>query len=468
MKKHIRGMLLLSLFLIGFIPVVWFFNLHFIQTDTFCAINIKEMQSRDDIDMAIIGSSIVRDHFNVDMISEDTGLTAFNIAVPCASMQADIAAIKELYRTHSPEWTVLVLEPYNFDTVREGIEAWFKLAPYLSDPANIIDYYLNVCRDDGYYLDRLFLFRKFGAQTPMDIVKSVGLRYWPEKTYEYLRSTMDESLVYNGGGFLRHDTDQRLGDDLRYTCLREHTGYYYSLFDDSKEYLREFVRIVEENGSKPLFVIYSNHTVHGLAEPGFLDYSESLMRFSRELGVPCYDFTLSKPELLPNLDEYYYDLFHMVGEGADIFSKAYSRIFNAHVRGEDVRHLFYGSYNEYRDSIDFITNAWVTQYIPGEEWNLAWDQDEARVTQLAQSYDVFMADCNRGPKVVPEYKFMLVEEDGSETLLQDFSSETLYTSAKGELDGKVMRIYARCPGQEDDAKHWYDLSIGKAESPLIH
>ena len=129
MKKNIRSLLLLALFMLGFVLVVWFFNLHFIQTDTFCAINIKEMQSRDDIDMAIIGSSIVRDHFNVEMISEDTGLTAFNVAVPCASLQADIAVINELYRTHSPEWTVLVLEPYNFDTVREGIEAWFKLAP---------------------------------------------------------------------------------------------------------------------------------------------------------------------------------------------------------------------------------------------------------------------------------------------------------------------------------------------------
>ena len=184
--------------------------------------------------------------------------------------------------------------------------------------------------------------------------------------------------------------------------------------------------------------------------------------------MPCYDFTLSRPELLPNLDEYYYDLFHMVGEGADLFSKAYSRIFNAHVRGEDVSHLFYGSYNDYRDSIDFITNAWVTQYLPDEEWNLAWDQDKERVTQLAQSYDVFMADCNRGPKVVPEYKFVLIEADGVETLLQDFSTETLYTCGKGELDGKTMRIYARCPGQNDDGQHWYDLVIGPEESPLIH
>lgn len=466
MKKNILGVAKLGLFLLGFIPVVFFVNLHFIQTDTFCAINIKEMQNRSDIDMAIIGSSIVRDHFNVDMISEETGMTAFNVAVPCASMQADIAAIKELYRTNTPEWTVLALEPYNFDTVKEGIEAWFKLAPYLSDPANVLDYYLRVCDADGYYLDRLFLFRKFGAQTPNDIVKAVGLRYWPKQTYDYLKRSMDPSLVYNGGGFLRHETDQRLDDELRYRCLREYTGYYYTLYDKSKEQLLEFKRIIEENGSKPLFVIFNNHTVHGLAEPGFLDYNKSLMYFCREIGVPCYDFTLAKPELMPNLDEYYYDLYHMVGEGADIFSKAYSRVFNAHVSGEDVSHLFYNNYNEYMDAIDFITNAWVTQYVPGSEWNLAWYQDEARVTKLAETLDVFMADCNRGPNVVPEYKFVIAETDGSETILQDFSTETLYTCERGALNGKTLRIYARCPGQENEGKHWYDLAVGAEQSSL--
>ena len=77
MKKHIRGILMLVVFMLGFMVLVWFANLHLIQTDTFAALTMKEMQSRDDIDLAFIGSSIVRDHFNVDLITKETGLTAF-------------------------------------------------------------------------------------------------------------------------------------------------------------------------------------------------------------------------------------------------------------------------------------------------------------------------------------------------------------------------------------------------------
>lgn len=460
MKKHLSGLLKLFVFLLGFAALVWFANLHLIQTDTFAALTMKEMQSRDDIELAFIGSSIVRDHFNVDLITKETGLTAYDVAIPCASMPATIAVTKELYRTNLPEWTVMVAEPYNFDTVREGIEAQFKMMPFLSDFSNIVDYYLRLCDEDGYYFDRLFMFRKFGAQSLGDIVKTIGLRYWPEKTYAYLKPTLDPSLVYNGGGFLRHETDERADDLIRNSVFREFTGYKYSLYPESVEQIKLYKQQVEAAGSKLMVVIFPNHTAHGLAEPGFLDYNESLRALCSELGVPCYDFTLAKPELMPCLDDYYYDLYHMVGEGADLFSEAFSRIFNAHVAGEDVSDLFYRDNREYLMSIDFITNAWVLKY-PGGAWDLSWSQDQATVEELGKTHDVFMANSNRGPSLAPEYRFVIREADGSETLLQDYGVAIYYACKPGELDGQTMRVYARVPNVENAEEHWFDLEIGK-------
>ena len=460
MKKHpnLCGAARLALFLLGFLLLLAFANTHLIQTDTIARLTIHEMQQRDDIELALVGSSIVRDHFNAQMITEQTGKTAFCATVPTASMPSSIALTRELLKTNSPEWIVLVTEPYNFITVREATEAQYKLMPFLSDPANMLDYFLRTSREDGYYLDRLLMMRGFGAKSVSDVIKTIGLRYFPEQMYERLKPSMDPTIAYQGSGFLRHETDER-ADDLIRTVIREYTGYHYELLPGSKEQIELYKQLCEENGAKLMVVIYPNHTSHGLAEPGFLDYNDSLMKFCAELDIPCYNFSFAKPELMPNLDQYFFDLYHMVGEGADLLSQAFARVFNGHAAGEDMSDLFYTNRWQYLDSLNFTTNCWITAYKPGSAWNPALYHDEARVSELAKTQDVFLADCNHYDEFDPEYKFVLLESDGSETLLQDYGVDTLYSCQPGALLGKTLRLYARIVGHESSGEVFFDLQV---------
>lgn len=82
MKHFIR----LAVFLLGFALLVILADCTLIQTDTFVALTLSEMKSRSDIELAVIGSSIVRDHFNAELISEKTGKQAFSAAVPGLSL----------------------------------------------------------------------------------------------------------------------------------------------------------------------------------------------------------------------------------------------------------------------------------------------------------------------------------------------------------------------------------------------
>ena len=460
MKRHpnLRGLIRLGLFALGFVLLLLFANTHLIQTDTIACLTLREMQAREDIELAFVGSSIVRDHFNAQRITEKTGRSAFCATVPTASMPASIALTRELQRTNSPEWVVLVTEPYNFQTVREAPEAQYKLMPFLSDPANMLDYYLRASSEDGCYLDRLLMFRGFGAQSLSDVAKTVGLRYFPEKTYARLRETMDPTVSYQGSGFLRHETDER-ADELLRTVQREYTGYIYELLDGSKDQLRLYRQLCEENSSRLMVVIFPNLTAHALAEPGFLDYNDALMAFCEELGVPCFNFSFARPELMPNLDEYFFDLYHMVGEGADILSDAFCRVFNAYTAGEDVSGLFYANRWEYLDSLTFTTNVWLTVFDPDSEWNPALEQDEARVRALSETQDVYMADCNHYVVYTPEYRFVLKNADGSETLLQDYGVDTLYACAPGALSSQTLRVYARLADYPENGEVWYELTI---------
>ena len=73
-----RKIIRLCVFLLGFVWLIIFANTFLIKTDTYARLTLAELQERDDIQVAFVGSSIVRDHFNAEMISEQTGFTCFS------------------------------------------------------------------------------------------------------------------------------------------------------------------------------------------------------------------------------------------------------------------------------------------------------------------------------------------------------------------------------------------------------
>ena len=78
---------------------------------------------------------------------------------------------------------------------------------------------------------------------------------------------------------------------------------------------------------------------------------------------------------------------------------------------------------------------------------------------LAETQDVYLADCNHYVVYAPEYRFVLRNADGSETLLQDYGVDTLYACAPGSLSGQTLRVYARLRDYPENGEVWYELTI---------
>lgn len=438
-QKGARGLVRLLAFAVGLVLLVLFANTHLIQTDTITALMMTEMKSRSNIELALVGSSIVQDHFNAPLISEQTGLTAFSASVPGLSLPGDIAITRELYRTNSPAYTVLVLEPYNFDATREDPKAQYRMMPFLTGLRARLDYYLDASSEDGLYFDRFFMFRDFGVTSIKDFLKTLGLRYDTQRTYERLLPNLNTSISYSGSGFLRRLSEPNAEELVRNSMFYEeppYFGYEYEIYDYSKDALLRYRDLCMQKGSELLIVISPNLTAHALAEPGFLPFSDSLMRFCSEQGIPCYNFMYAKPELLGHLDAYYYDLYHMNGEGADKLSTAFSAFFNRYTAGEDVSGLFYANRQEYLASIDFITNAW-----------LIYDEES----------QVYAAESNRGSSVTPLYRFAAIDSDGRETILRDYAEERFLT-ADMLPEGCSLRVYAVPADAPDASPVYYDYT----------
>ena len=68
--------------------------------------------------------------------------------------------------------------------------------------------------------------------------------------------------------------------------------------------------------------------------------------------------------------------------------------------------------------------------------------------------DVYLANCNHGTQIVPEYRFFLKSGE-SETPLTGWNSDGILACPAGELDHCTLRVYARILGTEEPAV-WYD------------
>lgn len=461
--KH-QALLRLAAFLVVFVLLIALANTFFIRADTYASLTMSEIKARDDIELAIVGSSAVQLHFNADLISEQTGLKAFNAGFASSGLQASLAVTEELFRTNSPEWVVLVVEPFTFYTARELPQAQYELMPLLSSPMTRLRYYLRAAREDGAYLDRLFMFREFGVTSFRDALKTIGLRLSPQKTYEKILPTLDPTMHYRGNGFIYATTETSPEADIRKELIREVTGYEYPLLEPSKKMLLEYRDLCREHGARLLVMVYPELTAFHLARPDFLPYLDSLRRFCAENDLECVDFTFARPELYPNMDDYYFDTYHMIGEGADVLSASFSRFFNLYAAGEDTSSLFYQNTDEYLASIDFITNTWIQTYTP-DSWNPAWEQNPQSVAEAAIGKDVYLANCNHGSLVTPEYRFFLIEEDGTETPLTDWQTDGILTCSPGALTGRTLKLYARPQGQTETV--WFTWRPGLDPEPVL-
>jgi len=158
LKKWIR----LAAFLLLAALLIPLGNTFLVQLDTFATLTMRDIRQRDDIELALVGSSIVQHHFNPEIITQKTGLTAFDVTITNMVMPDILALTRELYKTNSPEWIVLVLEAYSFDTVKTDPQTQMKLMPHLTDPVNRLRYYRDIIQTDGNYMSRLLLFNTFG------------------------------------------------------------------------------------------------------------------------------------------------------------------------------------------------------------------------------------------------------------------------------------------------------------------
>lgn len=421
-------------FLLGLWLLLGLANTFLIKTDTLSYLSLHELTHRDDVDLAFIGSSVARNHFVPDVILEETGLASYNVAHPYTSMQGSIALAKVTFAHHNPRYTVLVAEPYMFEQTHESTQTQFRIMSFIENPLDRLSYYFDLCRQDERWLDRMLLPRQYAVDSFDDLSKTFRHHADVSPYFEHYAqyAGTDASSTYRGSGFMYPNPAAPESERLRLAAGRSPAGEFTALPAYSQQAILRFKALCEKNDSELMVVIFPYITSALLSTPNYLIYNALLRDFCAENGIPCFDFTLAKEELMPVLDPYYENIEHMSYPGAQLLTRAFCKVFTRFSAGEDVRELFYQSTEEYLASIKRVTNVWFDRAEPG----------------------AYLATSNHGTAVTPEYAFAAIAEDGSETILREYAADPAYTGHVPE--DATLRVYARVK-ENDSPAAYYDL-----------
>ena len=428
----------LIIFLILCTATIFTFNQLLVPINEGAFYMFYELSQRDDVDLAIIGSSVVHSDFNPHIISEITGLETYTISIGHMAMPGSLAATKHMYRSNTPKYVCLVVEPDTFNLTEEHRQTQQFLLPCINDPRITIPYYLDLCSQDSLYFDRLFVYRSFMSNPLQSIRNAVSIHLDPEGYWE--QSELKKSGRYTGRGYYRDPQEGTGLNVLRFTPLRptQDLALQPGINPYFTKKLTQYKALCEKNSSQLIVVMAPNMLANALAKEGYVEKQLELADLCAQMDIPYFNFYFAKEDVLPRLDQYYRDILHLDYRGTDIFCEKFAEVMLDYLAGKDTDHLFYHTAEEFFASIHCITNAWIDEETGSEQ-------------------DVYIADCLHGASVTPEYSFHLVAPDGTLTLLQPYSVSNTYSCASGALAGQRLRVYARPSGSEEPPQIFFDI-----------
>ncbi len=295
----------------------------------------EDAQVRDDlagsIDFLISGASHGSCAFDPKALDEELGVQSYNLSGPLMGMQAREALLqKELAR--NPVDTVIVELSCNTltrDRREEGIEGDLYALPRMGSFSEGAAYFQAAFAPEE-YLSVLADTLQRGLQCWKDQLSGKASAVDPADKGFLERESVDLSMT--GQEFAQLHNTVALDAEARW---------------DNKEYLWSMVEQCQAQGIEVLFVT-TPLSDRLLAQYSNLEESHQWsLYYAQQYGCAYLDFNLyrQRDALFPD-DTAFYDLYHLSGSGAEIFSREVAELYQRMKAGEDVSALFYESYAE--------------------------------------------------------------------------------------------------------------------------
>lgn len=440
-RKALRVVASLAVIFAIVFASVWFLAFALCPSGSISRIVWTEFRDQDDVDAVCLGSSLGERSFDPAAFDAAYGTTSFNMCTPAQETSESYLGLKEAIENHDIDYVFYAVdltglcEDYDMYPGRVFLtEKW--QGDSVLEPLSDLAYALRDC-------PWMFGEKSLNWMFPWT-EQRVGFKEVPANMAMKLDGTSPAEAVKRNEATSGNDWDYFGQGYGGYNITYDYNSFGQDpvlglaalpLNPVKLNFLAEFCDFCTENGVQLVAYVPPRPDFSLVdMEERYDEYTTTVGGLVREHGGLYYDFNLAKPELYDSREDYYQDFEHCNVTGAKMFSEALAKLLAKRDAGENVDDLFM-TFDEKLQSIDDISVVMFTDE-PAPEGGV-----------------VLRAECLAGPQVKPEYQFLLVDEQGNQTVLRDYSTDPEFLFAPdqpAESDTYTVRVNARKCGSTAD------------------
>jgi hypothetical protein len=378
--------------------------------------------ANENIDTVIVGSSTGQRSFDPSVLDATLGTTTFNMATPAQELDDSYTAAKQAIEDHHVKRVILALDYESVSTVKwPGSHVAFARAKMAGEsfPQAVADYWKLLTSssffDGADSICALFPWGYNHVELDAEhIATNFNDRVSDTTPVEAAERVMD-GWTYYGNGYGNYD------GVLDYSTARDHLSVSVdgpADFDQQGlDWIQNICDLCRENGVQLVVVVTPRPAYNVLAYGE--KYPEQMSRLQQvveQAGGTFLDANLARGGWYEPRDTDFYDGEHLNHDGATSFSQAFAGALQVLDAGGSTSDLTYSydQWDNYLASIDEISAVISTSYL---------EDNNTVVSAMAYT----------GSNVQVEYRFSLVAEDGSTTVIQDWSASDTCAIPEDEI-----------------------------------
>ena len=376
----------------------------------------------ESIDTVVVGSSTAQRAFDPAVLDATLGTTTFSMATPAQPLDDSYTAAKQAIEDHHVKRVILALDYESISTVKwPGSHVAFARAKMAEEsfPQAVADYW-GLLTSSSFFdgADSICALFPWGYNhVELDaehIATNFNDRVSGTAPVQAAERVMD-GWTYYGNGYGNYD------GVLDYSTARDHLSVTEdgpADFDQQGlDWIQNICDLCREHGVQLVVVVTPRPAFNVLVYGE--KYPEQMLRLQQVVeraGGTFLDANLAKGGWYETRDEDFYDGEHLNHNGATRFSQAFASALQALDAGGSTSSLTYSydQWDQYLASIDNISAVTSTSYM---------EDNNTVVNAIAYA----------GSNVPVEYRFSLVADDGTTTLLQDWSTSDTCTIPQDKI-----------------------------------
>lgn len=376
----------------------------------------------ESIDTVVVGSSTAQRAFDPAVLDATLGTTTFSMATPAQPLDDSYTAAKQAIEDHHVRRVILGVDYESLSNENwAGSHVAFARAKMDGESLSqaVADYW-KLLVSPAFFgrADSLCALFPWGYNhVELDaehIATNFNDRVSGTAPVQAAERVMD-GWTYYGNGYGNYD------NVIDYSLARKDTSVAIHGLGDFKEtcldQVASIARLCRENDVQLVVVVTPRPAFNVLVYGE--KYPEQMLRLQQVVeraGGTFLDANLAKGGWYETRDEDFYDGEHLNHNGATRFSQAFASALQALDAGGSTSSLTYSydQWDQYLASIDNISAVTSTSYM---------EDNNTVVNAIAYA----------GSNVPVEYRFSLVADDGTTTLLQDWSTSDTCTIPQDKI-----------------------------------